>query len=150
MAPVVVTWGQAEETVSKHPPAPDGVAVGGYDLVSYRTGKSPVKGSPEFSTAVDGLTYRFQTEKNRSLFLANPDHYLPAYGGWCATALAMGNLTPPDYGNFLVENDRLLFFEVTGFTNGRTYWRSNPEELREMADRNYSVLILGDEETSSN
>ena len=38
----------------------------------------------------------------------------------------MGRLACPDYTNFKIEDGRLLLFELTGFTNGRTVWNSDP------------------------
>ena len=121
--------------------APTGVANGGYDVVSYRDVGGPRFGSAEYAVEHGGLTYVFETETNRDLFLADPEYYLPAYGGWCAVTLSLGRLSCPEYTNFKIENDRVLLFEQTGFTNGQTVWNSDPERFRGLADDNYAIVL---------
>ena len=55
--------------------------------------------------------------------------------------LALGRLTCPDFNNFKIENDRLLLFELTGFTNGQALWNTAPDRYRGLADGNYSVVM---------
>ena len=97
----------------------------------------PAPGTPEFSLEYDGSTYLFANQSNVDTFRANPERYLPAYAGFCAITLALGRVTCPDYSNFKIENDRLLLFEITGFTNGRTLWNTNPGDFRNKADANF-------------
>lgn len=66
------------------------VGVGGYDLVSYHTGKKPLRGNGNHVAVRDGVTYLFASEANQRAFEAAPDRYLPAYGGWCAYGVAVG------------------------------------------------------------
>jgi len=58
----------------------DGVAIKGYDPVSYFD-RDPKKGDPSITYSFDGLTYRFASEANKDKFKANPERYKPAYGG---------------------------------------------------------------------
>ncbi len=119
---------------------PEGVALGGYDVVSYRQEGGPQLGSKDFVAPHNGLEYLFVNESNRASFLQEPDRYLPEYDGFCAITLALGRITCPQYDNFKIEDDRLLLFEVTGFTNGRTLWNSNPGDFRDKADSNFSQI----------
>lgn len=121
--------------------APEGIGVGGYDLLSYRSDNGPRFGSPEFSASHHDMEYLFESEENRQLFLDDPERYLPAYSGWCAVTLALGRLSCPDFDNFKIENDRLLLFELTGFTNGQALWNTAPDRYRDLADGNYSVVM---------
>ena len=41
-------------------------------------------------TVHDGVTYAFTTEEHKKMFEANPQKYLPAYGGYCAYGVAVG------------------------------------------------------------
>lgn len=120
--------------------SPDGVAVGGYDLVSYRQDDGPLRGIEDNSATHNGITYLFTSQGNVDLFLQDTDRYLPAYSGFCAITLALGRVTCPDYSNFKIEDDRLLLFEVTGFTNGRTLWNSDATTFRQQADANFERL----------
>jgi len=131
----------SSEHTMPHPCSPDGVAVGGYDLVSYHQPGGPLMGSTDIKLQREGLTYRFSSEENLALFLASPPTYLPRYQGWCATALAIGRLVCPDYTNFKIEDGQLLLFELVGFTNGRTLWNSDPVSFKTRADNNASKLL---------
>lgn len=137
MAIVAVTVSAAEENHC----APDGVAVGGYDLVSYHQVDGPRAGLVEHAVIHQGLSYRFLNAANKDTFLQAPAEFLPVYQGWCAATLAMGRLVCPDYSNFKLENGRLLLFELAGFTNGRTIWNSDPVGFRQRADKNARVLL---------
>ncbi len=117
-----------------------GVSAGGFDLISYRHADGPVPGTPEFSMEFNGSTFLFANQSNLDTFRADPEHFLPAYAGFCAITLALGRVTCPDFSNFKIEDDRLLLFEVTGFTNGRTLWNTDPEGFRNKADANFEKL----------
>jgi len=115
-------------------------AAGGMDLVSYRQPGGPVLGAVEYSVQIMGETYIFADRLNLDTFKADPQRYLPAYAGFCAMSLALGSVTCPDVMNFKIEEDRLLFFEVTGFTNGKSLWETDPMGFRARADSNYKRL----------
>ena len=120
--------------------AMEGVAAGGFDLISYRNPDGPVPGTAEFSFKYNGSTYLFANQPNLETFRADAERFLPAYAGFCAITLALGRVTCPDYSNFKIEDDRLLVFEVTGFTNGRTLWDTDPGNFRIQADANFDIL----------
>lgn len=154
---ISLSWAQADEPAAPmmskpmgniedfvdHDPgecAPDGIAVGGFDVVTYRTEGGPVSGSADIAASYKGLTYHFINTENRRAFEKQPEYYLPRYSGWCAVTLALGRLTCPDYTSFKIENDELLLFEVTGFTNGRTLWDTDASGFRVRADDNFLKL----------
>ena len=73
--------------------ATDGVAIGGADPVAYfglGEDDDPVIGSAEFATEWNGATWHFASADNRDTFIADPEAYAPAYGGYCAFAAARG------------------------------------------------------------
>ncbi|WP_434020732.1 YHS domain-containing (seleno)protein, partial [Lutimonas sp.] len=59
----------------------------GYDVVSYFDAKA-VKGSKNFSLKHNEVLYKFSSATNLAKFKADPDKFLPQYGGWCAYAMA--------------------------------------------------------------
>ena len=120
----------------------DGISMGGYDLISYRVAGGPVLGRSEFSAEHDGFKYYFSNQINLDLFNTDPEEYLPAYSGFCAITLALGRVTCPENTNFIIQDDRLFLFEITGFTNGRTLWNTDPLEFRSRADTNFGKLII--------
>lgn len=121
----------------------DGVAaVDGYDLITYREPGGPIAGSPDYPAVYAGSTYYFSSAANLATFQADPQRYVPAYHGFCAVTLALGRVVCPDSTNFVVQDDRLFLFEVTGFTNGRTLWNTDPNNFRSKADTNFGSLII--------
>ncbi|WP_417669380.1 YHS domain-containing (seleno)protein [Roseibium sp.] len=69
---------------------PTGLAMRGFDPVSYFTGGSPEAGKVNLTAEYNGAVYRFTTESNRDTFKADPAKYAPQYGGYCAMGTAMG------------------------------------------------------------
>lgn len=62
----------------------------GYDLVAYHTEGKPVRGDGNNLIVIDDVTYLFANEANKKAFEANPDKYLPAFGGYCAFGASVG------------------------------------------------------------
>ena len=121
--------------------APEGVALGGLDLVSYFEPSGPVPGNPQLTARHGGLIYRFSDPAHLKRFVDDPDTYLPTYSGWCAATLSMGRLACPDFSNYKIENGELLLFEIAGFTNGRVMWDSDPVGHRTRADQHARTLL---------
>ncbi|MEX0366642.1 YHS domain-containing (seleno)protein [Ruegeria sp. HKCCD8929] len=67
-----------------------GLALQGYDPVAYFTEGEPTKGNWKITTLHNDAMYRFASEENKAAFEANPEAYLPEYGGYCAFGAAMG------------------------------------------------------------
>lgn len=66
------------------------VGVQGYDLVSYHTNKRPNRGNGNHVVTHQGVNYLFASDANKKTFAADPEKYLPAYGGFCAYGVAVG------------------------------------------------------------
>jgi hypothetical protein len=62
---------------------------------------------------------------------------MPAYGGWCVTAVAGNILTKLDYSMSKIQEEKLLSFEVKAFLNGETYWGKNPEANVLVSNKKY-------------
>lgn len=120
--------------------APTGIAIDGFDLVSYYNADAPQAGLKTIYAEHLGLTYQFANTQNRAAFLVDPSKYLPNYRGWCSTNLSMGRLACPDYTNYKLEDGKLLFFERVGFTNGLDIWNSDPLLHRRQANQNFALL----------
>lgn len=115
------------------------IAYDGYDLTSYFTG-TPVKGNKNVKYTYQGTEFLFASEANKKKFISDPEKYLPAYGGWCATAVVSGTLVKPNYSLFKIQDEKLLFFEVKAFFNGRTQWEKDPDYHKALADAQYNKL----------
>ncbi len=57
------------------------VAIKGYDTVAYFTEQRAVKGKEEFEFSWEGVRWLFSSAANRDLFAADPEHFIPQYGG---------------------------------------------------------------------
>ncbi len=85
----------------------NGVAIKGHDPVAYFTQGAPVRGDASLSATHNGATYHFASAANRDAFTADPARFAPAYGGFCAYAVANGYTADIDPAAFTVHNDRL-------------------------------------------
>ncbi len=132
---VAETFGEADTL--KYCLTPEGVGIGGYDVVTYFENEAPQLGNPEITFTHEGVTYTFVSEENRTKFGLDPNMYLPQFGGWCSMTLAMGRATTPKYDNYLVQDGKLYLFERTVSVNGKALWQSDPETNEQTASTNY-------------
>ncbi|PYE87270.1 YHS domain-containing (seleno)protein [Phyllobacterium leguminum] len=85
----------------------NGVAINGYDPVAYFTDHKPVKGSDKYSATYQGATFRFVSAAHRDAFSANPGHFAPQYGGYCAFGAAQGYKASTEPQAFTVVDNKL-------------------------------------------
>ena len=67
-----------------------GLALQGYDPVAYFTVGEATPGDWRITSTYEEATYRFSTEEHKAAFEADPEAFLPEYGGYCAFGAAMG------------------------------------------------------------
>ncbi|MCB1694112.1 MAG: YHS domain-containing protein [Pseudomonadales bacterium] len=72
------------------------VAVGGMDPVAYFTDGKPVEGNKSFRTEYKGVEFHFASAEHLALFKADPEKYVPQYGGYCAWAVSQGKTAKGD------------------------------------------------------
>ena len=72
------------------------IAIHGYDPVAYFVEGAPRKGRADLAAEHSGAVWRFASEENRQLFTADPERYVPAFGGYCAYGVAQGYLVKID------------------------------------------------------
>ena len=85
-------------------------------------------GTRDLTTKHDGATYRFYSEQNQKRFEANPDRYVPAYGGFCAWGV-LDDTDQEDIqpGSWKVVDGRLLLFYKGYLGDGRRDWDAAAE-----------------------
>jgi YHS domain-containing protein len=105
----------------------DGVALRGYDPVSYFTVNKPQQGVAAYAYIHKGSTFWFVSAENRKLFMADPDKYAPQFAGYCAFGVARGGYkvsTQPEafavvdgklYLNYNAEVQKLWQQDVPGY-----------------------------------
>ena len=86
------------------------LAIKGYDPVAYFTDGRPTPGRPDIEAQWDEHTYRFASAKHRDLFKADPVHYAPQFGNFCAMALAKGLIVVANPENWLISDGKLYVF----------------------------------------
>lgn len=84
-----------------------GLALKGYDPVSYFASSGPVLGKEKYTAQHAGANYRFATAANRDTFVSNPGKYAPAYGGFCAMGVALEKKLDVDPKAWRVVDGRL-------------------------------------------
>ena len=82
-------------------------AVKGYDVVAYFTDGKAVPGAAAFSYEWEGARWLFASAAHRDLFEADPEKYAPQYGGYCAYAVAKGDLVDIDPEAFTIVGGKL-------------------------------------------
>ena len=86
------------------------LAIKGYDAVAYFSDGKPVRGLPEFAYEWDEHSYHFATAAHRDQFAADPVHFAPQFGNFCAMALAKGEVVVANPENWLISDGKLYVF----------------------------------------
>ena len=87
--------------------AQEGIGLKGYDPVAYFINRAPTQGSEQYSYVWKGTTYRFASEENLQRFKADPEKYLPQYGGYCAYALSLNRIADINPSRWAIVNRKL-------------------------------------------
>lgn len=90
-----------------------GVAIDGYDPVTYFISSAPALGKPDFELSWGGVSWYFVSAANRDVFAKSPETYAPQFGGHCATSLARGYLSDGKPRLYAIEGLKLYFFYST-------------------------------------
>ncbi len=116
----------------------EGVALAGYDAVSYFDGSTPIMGMPENSVMWKGARWHFTSQENRELFESNPRAFAPQFGGYCSYAMAMGVLKSSDPRAWKVVDGRLY---LTHSIEIEEIWQQDQAEYIEMAEENWPAIL---------
>lgn len=122
------------------------LAIQGYDPVSYFQMK-PGVGRPDFSHTHLGVTYYFKNAGNLAAFRKAPGKYEPAYGGWCAYAMADGGKTKVNPMTYKIVDGRLFLFYDGLFGNTLKKWnersgtQGGDNAQIESADRHWKQFL---------
>ena len=87
-----------------------GLAIYGIDPVAYFTERKPVAGREEFEHRFAGAVWRFDNDSNRAAFIADPNVYMPRYGGYDPVGIARGVSTAGSPDFWVVYDERLYLF----------------------------------------
>lgn len=113
------------------------IALDGYSPVSYLDLNLAQRGSKAFKSTYDGVHYYFTSADQKAKFDADPKRYVPQYGGYCATGIAVKGKFRTDPNKFLVRNGKLYLFLNNLEVDALQLWLENEAEMTKKADANW-------------
>jgi len=113
------------------------LAVGGYDVVSFHQ-ENPLEGKPKLVTRWQGADWLFANQDNLDTFRAAPEKYTPAYGGYCAWAVAKGKLAKGKPKHWTIK-DGVLYLNFNKKIKDR--WLKDTDVFIEQANENWPDIL---------
>jgi len=117
--------------------AQTGEGLEGYDAVAYFTDHQPVKGSDAYTSQWQGATWKFASAAHRDLFVSDPAHYAPQYGGYCAYAVSHGAIAHGDPNQWAVVDERLF---VNNNPLAKKLWEADRARNVQIGDANWPLI----------
>ena len=114
-------------------------AIKGYDTVAYFTEGKPVKGNKKIQHKHLDVIWRFSSEKNKALFVADPNKYMPQYGGFCAWAVGeKSSRASSDPKNWKIVDEKLYL----NYNNKiQKLWEEDISGFIVKGDKNWPQLL---------
>ncbi len=114
-----------------------GLAIYGIDPVAYFVDKKPKAGREDFELRYAGAVWRFENEGNRAAFAADPDVYIPQFGGYDPVGVSRGQATPGYPALWVISDQRLYLFYTA---EARAAFLVNPAEVIGAAVARWSAV----------
>ncbi len=134
---LAMAWGQPKVAKAADPAVFNrntGLAIDGYDPVSYFVDGKPRLGRSDFEVRYGGAGWRFVNEGNMAAFEADPEVYAPRFGGHDPVAIQRGVVTPGHPSLWVIADHHLYLF----FTEAaRNAFADDPESGIEAAERHW-------------
>ncbi len=135
------TAGLAQDLKSKYNTDDSKIALQGYSPVSYLDLGIAQKGLKDYKATHDGLTYYFTSKEQLKSFNANPDRYMPQYGGFCAFGVSVGAKFRVDPNKFVVKDNKYFLFLYDVEVDAQQLWLAGKHnELVSKANSNWTQL----------
>lgn len=120
----------------------NGCILRGYDVVAMFTmPDKTLKGNPSFESSFKGAKYWFVSAENKAIFDANPEKYMPLFGGFCAIAVTEGNLRPIQVWTHEITNG---FLVVNHNAKAKGLWDNKPGKKLKTAQKMWPVTGVKD------
>jgi hypothetical protein len=87
-----------------------GLAIHGYDPIAYFTDGAPRLGKGQFEYRHAGAVWRFRNVGNLGAFAADPDVYMPRFGGYDPVGVGRGVAVAGDPRIWTIVGERLYLF----------------------------------------
>ena len=117
-----------------------GLAINGIDPVAYFIDAAPLYGRPDQEVRHGGAIWRFRNEGNKAAFIANPDVYMPRYGGYDPIALGRAIAVPGNPLVWALSGERLYLFYND---EARDRFIAGPDEAILHADNKWPGVLGG-------
>lgn len=115
----------------------NGLALGGYDPVSYFQENGPKLGNPLVLVKIQGSDFAFVSEQTKKEFLKNPEKYLPQFNGFCAYGLSRGYKAKTDPDAYSIVKGKLyLNYDLSV----REKWNSDRTAYIKKANENWPTI----------
>ena len=115
-----------------------GLALDGYDPVSYFINDQPIPGQARFEYRWAGVVWRFENAGNMAAFKDAPEVYSPRYGGHGALAVSRGFTAEGRSMIWAIFEDRLYLFHSPA---NRAIWADNPRKFLDSAAQHWPKLL---------
>jgi len=116
------------------------IAMQGYSPVSYIDLNLAQRGDKDHMSEYKGVKYFFVNGEQKKKFDANPGNYLPQFGGYCATGIAVGAKFRVDPNKFLVQNGKLYLFLNSIEVDAKELWMADKNGMLKKAKGNWPKL----------
>lgn len=114
--------------------SPNGVAIHGYDPVSFIDDSVKIKGIPALNYKWLGVDWYFSSETNLVKFKQSPEKYIPAYGGYCAFGVSRGYKASTEIDTWTLHEGKLYFNYNQRVKNS---WMKGQQQYIQQADKNW-------------
>jgi YHS domain-containing protein len=114
-----------------------GKAIKGYDAVAFFKEGKAVKGNDSLAYDYKDTRWLFSSRKNLETFTANPDQYMPQYGGYCAYGTADGHKAPTETDTWTIVDGKLYF---NYNQKVKALWTKDQPRLIQKADKQWPLI----------
>ena len=118
----------------------DRLMLKGHDVVSYFTQGRHALGLAQYSSVYEQVSFRFASAEHKALFDANPQKYLPQYGGYCADGLVYGIPWGGDADTWRIDDGKLYIF---GGISSKDAFELDLPRNRQLADKYWADEVKG-------
>lgn len=114
-----------------------GIAMHGYDVVSYFTEQQAIVGQDSHEVEWDDNYWRFSNSANADRFVDAPQAFLPQFNGYGAFAVASGRLADGNPLIWALYENQLFFFHSV---SARNKWALKPTNYVESGRQEWKKL----------
>lgn len=116
------------------------VLLAGHDVVAYFTQGRHALGSPQYTSVYEGVTLRFASAEHKALFDADPQRYLPQFGGYCTNGIVYGIPWGGDADTWAILDGKLYLF---GGQGSKDAFMLDPAGNLKLAERYWRDEVAG-------